>query len=431
MSLTKVSYSMITGAPVNVLDFGAVGNGVADDTAAIQAAIDAVEAAGGGQVKLPTGTYKITFSLTITGAVPVWITGTWASVLSNKGVGNTITVGNASANQTADIRILGISIQGQAGTLDGIQILRIQQARVEGVRIKFMGGNGLSMAGCYASWILNSYFNNNGSNGISFTGYATAGSDFMQVIGNRLLANGAKGILVDNTAYGPAGMRIENNDFEGNAIGLTVITGSATNNNESFTLVGNYFENNFGSNMSIGEDAGTSLIRGLVIQGNFFTTGPNGGNSAVTNDVRLGSKVRELSLIGNTFATSDFVEAVGVTLGISAGNRSSTTMPPGYRGDGTVSVDTLFFHKASEPDVSMTVTSGLMNVNYPFQSFGEIYPGSASVLGNQTTCGVWAGTGAPNNANGSNGHFYFRSDTPATANQRIYVKSGGSWVGIV
>jgi hypothetical protein len=42
MSLTKVSYSMITGAPVNVMDFGAVGDGIADDTAAVQAAFDYV-----------------------------------------------------------------------------------------------------------------------------------------------------------------------------------------------------------------------------------------------------------------------------------------------------------------------------------------------------------------------------------------------------
>ena len=42
MSLTKVSYSMISGAVVNVLDFGAVGNGTTDDTTAIQAAINSI-----------------------------------------------------------------------------------------------------------------------------------------------------------------------------------------------------------------------------------------------------------------------------------------------------------------------------------------------------------------------------------------------------
>jgi len=37
MSLTKVSYFMVTGAPVTPQDFGAVGDGVANDTAALQA----------------------------------------------------------------------------------------------------------------------------------------------------------------------------------------------------------------------------------------------------------------------------------------------------------------------------------------------------------------------------------------------------------
>ena len=59
MSLTKVSYSMIDGAPVSVKDFGAVGDGVADDTAAIQAALDS----GHLSIFVPTGIYLISSTL--------------------------------------------------------------------------------------------------------------------------------------------------------------------------------------------------------------------------------------------------------------------------------------------------------------------------------------------------------------------------------
>jgi hypothetical protein len=44
---------------VSVLDFGAAGDGIQDDTAYIQAALDAISSTG-GEIYLPRGTYKIT-----------------------------------------------------------------------------------------------------------------------------------------------------------------------------------------------------------------------------------------------------------------------------------------------------------------------------------------------------------------------------------
>lgn len=69
MSLTKAHNRMIQGAPINILDFGAVGDGVTDDKASIQAAINA---AGGltnsNTVIFPEGNYLLGSSLAITSA---------------------------------------------------------------------------------------------------------------------------------------------------------------------------------------------------------------------------------------------------------------------------------------------------------------------------------------------------------------------------
>jgi hypothetical protein len=64
MPLTKATYSLIKGSPLNVLDFGAVGNDSTDSTAAIQAALT-LASTSGQSVYIPSGTYKITSSLII------------------------------------------------------------------------------------------------------------------------------------------------------------------------------------------------------------------------------------------------------------------------------------------------------------------------------------------------------------------------------
>jgi hypothetical protein len=63
MSLTKASYSMVAGAPVNVLDYGADPTGVADSQPAIVAAIAA--AGYRGKVFIPAGVYSISSSISL------------------------------------------------------------------------------------------------------------------------------------------------------------------------------------------------------------------------------------------------------------------------------------------------------------------------------------------------------------------------------
>ena len=136
MSLTKVSYSMITGSPVNVLDYGADPSGVADSRAAIQAAIDYAGSIH-GTVIIPTGIYKTTDTLYIdqkntiiygdgnpskgAGASAFFPGTTQGSVIQYTGTTTAVQVSNSrSANPAGDA--------SNPGFIAGIQIhnLRIE-----------------------------------------------------------------------------------------------------------------------------------------------------------------------------------------------------------------------------------------------------------------------------------------------------------------
>lgn len=65
MALTKASFSMITGAYVNVLDYGATGDGTTNDAVAIQAAFNAANTAQSKTVYFPAGTYLTNATITV------------------------------------------------------------------------------------------------------------------------------------------------------------------------------------------------------------------------------------------------------------------------------------------------------------------------------------------------------------------------------
>src|SRR3989442_10399529 len=80
--------ALATAAPnpdlYSVRDFGALGDGKTDDTAAFQKALDAAKQAGGGVVYAPRGNYFFAGHLSVPGAVT--LKGVWESVPSHVGI---------------------------------------------------------------------------------------------------------------------------------------------------------------------------------------------------------------------------------------------------------------------------------------------------------------------------------------------------------
>lgn len=191
MGLTKVSYAMINGAVANVLDYGAVGDGVTNDTAAIQAAIDS----GIHNVYFPEGTYKVT-ALTIASGTAVTLFGDNpfnTKISSSSATGDILTV-NAWYSE-----IMGLGITSSVTrTGDCNVVLAGAHCKMDNCRIT-NDYIGVKMSGV-ACRITNSLFE--GSTAATLHRIWATGGDTSQIIDNCLLsqATATNGIYVDNSA---------------------------------------------------------------------------------------------------------------------------------------------------------------------------------------------------------------------------------------
>ena len=123
MSLTKATYSMIEGAPANVLDFGADNTGVLDSTAAFDAAEAYLATLGGGIMFVPPGDYRLN-----------WVCATDNIIVQGSGgrgefddvclrpfsiLSPTVTIASGSAN-VYYCQLINLHISGSDGTVNGL-----------------------------------------------------------------------------------------------------------------------------------------------------------------------------------------------------------------------------------------------------------------------------------------------------------------------
>lgn len=128
----------------NVKDFGAVGDNVIDDTAAIQAAIDACAAAGGGRVYFPVGTYFLGSAITLNGKRAVQLQGSGDGSVLRTTTANTLT-GNAT---TIECRVQEMRLSGAGATFTGSQNLGFFD-----VTTINCAGAGLVLDGVFKCWV--------------------------------------------------------------------------------------------------------------------------------------------------------------------------------------------------------------------------------------------------------------------------------------
>jgi hypothetical protein len=157
MALTKVTYSMIEGQYVNVLDYGAYNDGTnaTDTTTAIQAAITA---SAGRPVYFPAGTYAVNSTLTYT---PPSYTAAFGPALKMLGDGPLKTIFDNQANGpliNMTTPSTGSAFFGALGAvLDGFTIKRT---------LSTTGGVGIKMTAAYNPTVQNVHIIGMSSHGI-------------------------------------------------------------------------------------------------------------------------------------------------------------------------------------------------------------------------------------------------------------------------
>ena len=203
---------------VSVKDFGAVGDGVTDDTAAIQAAIDALPASG-GQVYVPAGKYLVTSGLVTT--VRVKLVGDGNSVIAASPSPSEIIkassmTGPVYTMSAANSICESISFIGQSGnTGDGV-LITSGRCTLRDVGVFSMGNDGVRIGTDTGGennnlWVLdNCKTKSNGQHGVHISEGAGPLAD----------ANAGTCIALDTQANGGSGVYLNGaqlNSFYGGA----------------------------------------------------------------------------------------------------------------------------------------------------------------------------------------------------------------------
>lgn len=263
----------------NVVTFGADPTGIGDSTAAVTAATAAADAAGGGVVYFPAGTYRITSTILYPGDITFRGAGTQATLLQYTGANFCFSQSTPSV-RIFNTRFQELEITYVAPATGGILLDDVSNARLDDVLVSGPGigvGNGSAyrVSGSTNGFAVYNLFVGCRAQSCEI-GYevAASGSNDTRIIASRATAC-TRGVSVTNSNH----VEVIASEIESGTDGV-VIEATVANVADGLTLIGNRFENNSGANILVAGTAGN--IRFLNIKGNHHVTGTAYGSTSST-----------------------------------------------------------------------------------------------------------------------------------------------------
>ena len=345
---------------ISVKDFGAVGNGVIDDTNAIIAAQAACIAGQALYFPTPLQFYLVTSTITVP-EYACWIgdskvtgikyTGTGAAILVSNSffeMHSLAITGNGGAYGAGATNTTGLLIQNAVGNIGNILI--------DDCSIQNHGGDGILLDnGVYTIGVTNSIIQANGKCGIS------SKIDSSEQNGNalRIIGCGIYGNAIDGVRWKASCLTITgSNVFEvnkGYGVNLTWGNVALSPLPSGFLISGNYFENNLLGQINLDGEGGV-YVNGGVIEANYILmSDAAGGTGSATGP--MGVAITATAFIN--CADAAYLGIRNIRIGKNTYNATGNTLAYTFVDGGLVyAFDTTVVIEQSDTDDTRYVNLG-------------------------------------------------------------------------
>ena len=352
MALTKSRSRMTAGAPVNVLDYGAVGDGVADDTAAINAALIAANVLGAVAVRFPAGTYRYSGGGSLGNGVVITGDGRNSTTIRSISASPTngylfVCLGYGSGVHSMRFDAVGTTqtggcyvwLQGpetfiedfhMTGDFNGIlmtgNVSRIRHGRFQdgaagAIRIRSEGGDN--------SQIIDDVLMGAQSPQVSFAGIRVRNSSALMITNTSVIQQG-HGLLVDpstattssNTADGNVFSLYVNNCFFDNSSGSGIRVAPTGTGSVVRCRFANCWASSSAADGVLINNAGSGIVRGIHFESPHSVLNAGSGFA-------LAGALHDIAIRGGEICQNNFgvyvnntvtgLQILGATIGVGAG----------------------------------------------------------------------------------------------------------------